>query len=93
MLYSLFEEDATTTMLLIPNNNNIWLIVDVMLVEIRKLKINEKYDKHKILWIIISLIFISIRIIYFDGYNENIMAFSTILGEYLNSVKLDYMSC
>ena len=80
-------------MLLIPNNNNIWLIVDVMLVEIRKLKINQKYDKHEIQWIIISLIFISIRIIYFDGYNENIMAFSTILGEYLNSVKLDYMSC
>ena len=41
----------------------------------------------------VSAFFIEIRNIYFDRYYESPMAFSTILGKYLNSVKLDYMSC
>ena len=68
--------------------------------EIHKLKIiTEKNDEHQIPWFIISLIvlyphiFIEIRNIYFDRYYETVISFSSILGEYLNSVKLDYMSC
>ena len=34
-----------------------------------------------------------IRNIYFDRYYETVISFPSILGEYLNSVKLDYMSC
>ena len=37
-------------------------------------------------------IFIEIRNIYFDRYYETVISFPSILGEYLNSVKLDYMS-
>ena len=35
---------------------------------------------------------VKIRNIHFDRYYENPMVFSNILGKYLNSVKLDYMS-
>lgn len=41
----------------------------------------------------VSAFFIEIRNIYFDRYYETVISFSSILGEYLNSVKLDYMSC
>ena len=41
----------------------------------------------------VSVFFIENRNMYFDRYYENLLAFSKILREYLNSVKLDYMSC
>ena len=43
--------------------------------------------------IILNGVFIEIRNIYFDRYYETVISFPSILGEYLNSVKLDYMSC